>query len=85
MIVQIDKATGAVLSFDYTNVLEDVQRSTPSYIDVVTVNKTYLDGLTKSGLQKMADLGNIPFEEGAAKGAILDAILKFKPEVIDGD
>lgn len=80
MIIQVDKASGAVLSFDFINAIEDIEKFTPSYIDVLKVTRSYLGGLTISQLRKMADLANIPLEEGATKGEIVDTILNFKPE-----
>jgi len=80
MIIQIDRNSGEVLSFDYLNPLEDIQRFTPSYIEVVEITKTYLDSLTKAQVRKMADKGNIDYPEGASKSVIVDAILNFKQE-----
>lgn len=80
MIIQIDKSTGAVLSFDYDNTIEDIQLRTPSYIDVVKVTKSFLEGMTLTKLRKMADGGTIPYDEGATKTDFVNAILTFNPE-----
>ena len=81
MIIQLDKETGAVLSLDYVNTLEDVERNSPSYIEVVEVTQEYLNGMTKSALQKMAGKGRIEYPEGATKADIVKTILGHTPEV----